>query len=186
MNVGLFFAASHMEAWVDDHPGWKSDWTKSSAIRNVQAAFNWAAKSRLIDENPFRGVTHHTGAPRRDMTAEEFQAILRNTNGTWCKRRPTPAARFRQVLIFLWFTGCRPKEATALRWTNIDFKNHVIVLLQHKTIRTQTQPRPRVIPLHPVVEKLLQSIQKRNEGELVFVTHPKGRVTPRCFPSNIF
>jgi integrase len=106
----------HMEAWVDAHPGWKSD--KSSAIRNVQAAFNWAVKTRLISQNPFRGVSHHTGAPRRDMTLDEFQAVLRNTNGTWCKRKPTPAARFRQVLIFLWYTGCRPKEAATLRWSD--------------------------------------------------------------------
>jgi hypothetical protein len=34
----------HIDQWLDEHPGWKSDWTKNSAIRNVQVAFNWAVK----------------------------------------------------------------------------------------------------------------------------------------------
>jgi len=55
----------HMEEWVGAHSTWASDWTKNGAIRNVQVAFNWAARGpaghRLIPENPFKGVTH---APR--------------------------------------------------------------------------------------------------------------------------
>jgi integrase len=111
----------HMEQWLQSHPSWKSDWTKSSAIRNVQACFNWSAKKRLILENPYRGVTHRAGEPRRDMTEEEFRKILRSTTCGWKRRKPSPGARFRQILIFLWFTGCRPKEAADLTWSDVDF-----------------------------------------------------------------
>ena len=67
----------HLEAWLDAHPEWKSDWTKNSALRNVQAAFNWAWKKGVIDANPFRGVSHRAGLPRRDLKPAEFQALLR-------------------------------------------------------------------------------------------------------------
>jgi integrase len=162
----------HMEAWLDDHPEWASDWTKNSALRNVQVAFNWAVTNKVISSNPFRGVTHSVGNPRRDMTPKEFIAILRATRSDvrW-KARPTPGARFRHVLYFLWLTGCRPSEAANLRWENVDFENDVISIPQHKTSRTQRRPRPRVVPMHPAVKRLLTSIQNRHEGEVVFLNH---------------
>lgn len=163
---------SHMREWLKAHPEWVSDWTKNGAIRNVQVAFNWAAgEERLIKENPFRGVTHHTGDPRRPLTDDEFRALMRASDGSRSKHRPTSGARFRQFLIFLRFTGCRPCEAARLRWEHV--QESCIVLHDHKTRRTQRNPKPRVIPLHPVVVKLLIAIRRRNEGERVFLSHCK-------------
>jgi len=159
----------HLTQWVGKHAEWKSDWTKSTALNIVQRAFNWAVKQKIIATNPFAGVGHNEGHRRRPLTREEFQAILRASVGRG-KRRPTPAARFRQILVFLWFTGARPAEAAGLRWENIDFRNCVIELERHKTSRTQSKPKPRVIALSPVVVKLLASIRRRGEGEHVFLT----------------
>ncbi len=159
----------HMREWMMDHPEWESDWTKNGAIRNVQVAFNWAVANQLIPANPFKGVTHHVGQPRRDMTEEEFRAILRSTQSKG-RKKLTPGARFRQILLFLWLTGARPSEAAKLRWENVDFERQLIILPEHKTSRTQRTPRPRVIPLHPIVVRLLMAIRKRNEGEYVFLT----------------
>jgi len=182
-----------MEDWLKEHPEWKSDWTKCSAVRNVQVAFNWGAKRKverdgrkvqLIKENPFRGFTHRAGTPRRDMSPGEFQAILRVTAvpirevvkkarklPSW--KRPTPGARFRQVLFYLWLTGCRPSEAANLRWENVDFEHAVVILREHKTIRTQRNAEPRVIPLDPVIMRLLRWLQQRQEGDHVFLTRRK-------------
>ena len=166
----------HMEAWLDNHPEWKSDWTKNGALRNVQAAFNWAWRKGVIDANPFRGVVHRAGLPRRDLKRDEFQALLRATRGKVYKKRPSPGARFRQILIFLWYTGCRPHEASELTWDDVNFDDEVIVLKEHKTVRTQRIPRPRVIPLDPVVVKLLRFIQRYDQpAHRVFLTY---RLTP--------
>lgn len=163
----------HMQDWLDQHPEWESDWTKHTALFSVQVAFNWAYKCRIIKENPFRGVSHRAGPPRRSMTEQEFRAILRVTGSEWRNTKPTPGARFRQVLIFLWYTGCRPGEASKLRWQDVDFDRSLIVLKEHKTSRTQKTPRPRIIPLHPVVVGLLIQLRKRGEGDHVFLTHRK-------------
>jgi integrase len=158
----------HMEQWLDEHPEWVSDWTKNGALRNVHVAFNWARKRRLIPENPFRGVSHPVGAPRRDITLAEFKAILRGTRSRG-RKRPTPGHWIRQVLIFLWFTGCRPSEAARLTWKDINFEQQMIILTKHKTARMQRPPKPRVIPLDPRVVRLLQSLARKSD--YVFLNH---------------
>ncbi len=160
-----------LQEWINLNPQWASDWTKRDAVAAVQTVFNWA-KPKLVPANPFDGYRHRAGLARRDITEGEFRAILRTTGGPF-HRKPTPGARFRQVLLFLWRTGARPAEAAQLQWQNIDFKHNVIVLQQHKSVRSQRRPEPRVIPLDPVVVRLLQSIQRRNEGDRVFLTHRK-------------
>lgn len=159
----------HLEEWVNKHPEWKSDWTKRDAVSAVKAVFNWA-KPKLVKENPFETVKQGRGLHRRDMTPDEFLAILRTTTSRY-KTKPTPGGRFRQVLFFLWRTGCRPKEAADLQWEDVKLDQGVIILKKHKTVRSQRQPEPRIIRLDPVVIRLLQLIRKRGEGERVFQTH---------------
>lgn len=163
----------HLQDWLADHPEWASDWTKNFAVRQVKTAFNWATfTAKTISHNPFQGFNHGPGMPRRDMTADEFQAILRSTPNRQHRKKPSPGARFRQVMIYLWFTGSRPSEAAKLRWANVDFQKAQVVLQQHKTARSQKTPEPRIIPLHPVVMRLLQWISRLNQpGEYVFLNH---------------
>ncbi len=159
---------------MDANAQWKSDWTLSSVVSIVQRPFNWAVTQGLIDKNPFRGVKKTQGEPRRPITDEEFQSLLRASAGTWHRMKPTPGARFRQILIFLRYTGCRPGEAATLKWSDIDLDAAVIVLRKYKTVKQRRVKVPRVIPLHPVVLKLLISIRKRGEHpDLVFLTHRK-------------
>lgn len=148
-----------MEAWLDAHPEWASDWTKCSAVRNVQVAFNWAVKKKmsreqLVRDNPFKGVTRRPGRPAAGHNA-------RRVSGSVAGRFP-PASRAALAgrtlpanLDLPVATGCRPKEAATMRWTDVNFGTGAIVLKEHKTIRTQANPRPRVIPMDPVVVKLL-------------------------------
>ena len=159
----------HLQEWLLKNEQWASDWTKRDAISAVQIVFNWA-KPSLIPTNPFAGFHHRRGLPRRDITEAEFRSLLRTTESKH-RKKVTPGARFRQVLIFLWRTGARPAEAAQLTWQDIDFERQIIVLKQHKTVRSQRRPEPRVIPLDPIVIRLLQSIQEREEGERVFFTH---------------
>jgi integrase len=181
----------HVEEWLAAHPEWASDWTKAHVLTIVMRPFNWAAKKRLIPSNPFRGVEQSRGEPRRPLADAEFQALLRNAT-VWKKRRraggryasgrkvcpsdrsrrqrPSSAARFRQVLVFLRFTGCRPGEAVSLRWADVDLDAREIVLRRHKTAKKTRKPRR--VPLHPVVLKLLIFLGRLNQpGEYVFLTH---------------
>src|SRR5262245_2882755 len=180
----------HVQEWLAEHPGWRSDWTKAQVVAIVMRPFNWAAENRLIPANPFRGVTRAEGEPRRPLTDAEFQKVLRHAT-VWKKRkpaagrypsgrkvcpsdrrrrqRPSPAARFRQVLIFLRFTGCRPGEATRLRWDDVDLDARELLLRKHNT--SNKPKRPRRVPIHPVVLKLLIYLKRLNQpGPFVFLT----------------
>jgi integrase len=176
----------HVEEWLAEHPEWASDWTRGQIVSIVMRPFNWAAKKRLIPANPFRGVEKTQGQPRRPLTDGEFQALLRHAT-VWKKRkrprkvypcerrrrqRPSPAGRFRQALVFLRFTGCRPGELCNLEWSDIDLQGKELVLRRHKTAKKTK--RPRRVPIHPVVLKLLIFLRRLNQpGEHVFLTHRK-------------
>jgi integrase len=181
----------HLEQWLHDNPQWASDWTKSQVVNIVQRPFNWAAKKRIIPSNPFRGVEVQSGKPRRPLTDKEFQELLRAVASQRKKakarypsgrkvcpsdrkrrQRPSPAARFRQVLVFLKFTGARPGELGNLAWDDIDLEGKVITLKSHKT--SKKTGKPRVIPIHPVVLKLLIFIKRLGQpGNRVFLTPRK-------------
>jgi integrase len=182
----------HLTSWLDENPQVKRDWTKAHVIAVVHRPFNWAVRQRLIAANPFRGVSHRKGPPRRPMTDAEFEALLAAADAGRRKaavdrypsgrkvcpsdrnrrKGPSAAERFRELLRFLRLTGARPGEAAKLRWADIDLDQAVIVLTNHKTSRTQRQPKPRVIQLVPELVQLLVTIRARNEpGEHVFYTH---------------
>lgn len=164
--------AYDLTAWLDSNSQWQSDWTISSIVAIVQRPFNWAVSQGLVEKNPFKGVRKTQGEPRRPITEDEFRALLRASAGKWRRMKPTPGARFRQVLLFLRYTGCRPGEAAKLRWADIDLDNAVIVLRKHKTAKTRKKKTPRIVPLHPIVLRLLIWLRRRAEHpELVFLTH---------------
>jgi integrase len=175
----------HFTAWLDSHAEWASEWTRSTVIKSVQRAFNWAVHQGVISTNPFKGVAQRPGEPRRPMTDHEFRILLKATSPKRPsgrkrikhRRRPTPGERFRQVLFFLRYTGARPGEMAALIWPAVDLERAVIVLRKHKTVRTQRTPRPRVIHLVPLVVKLLRRIERQQapRTEYVFVTARRTR-----------
>jgi integrase len=183
----------HLTSWLDAHPEWASDWTKNHAVAIIHRPFNWAARQRLIAANPFRGVSHRPGSPRRPMTDQEFEALLLAVENPRKKatdrypggrkvcpsdrnrhKGPSAADRFRELLRFLRLTGARPGEAAKLEWSHIDLDAAVIIFTIHKTSRTQRTPKPRVIPLTQEVVELLTAIRQRQEpGPRVFNTQRK-------------
>ena len=160
----------HLTQWLNANPQWESDWTLNTVVSVVKRPFEWACNEGLIENNPFRYVTRSPGQPRRPITESEFQALLRGAPGH-------RGLRFRQVLIFSWFTGSRPGELAVLKWTDLDLETGMIVLVRHKTVKKVR--RPRLISLVPAVVKLLIHLRKHSESEFVFVNE-RGNPWNRC------
>lgn len=160
-NIPLATAKPYLlRFWVDSNDKWKSDWTKRGVCATVQRCFNWGVKVGLAERNPFSGITHPEGDPGRPMTNQEFNAALRGSS-----------ACFRRVLFFLYYTGCRPCEMTALVPEMIDFERGLAVLKHHKTARKTK--KPRVIFLHPTALKLVGYLIRNRfpDQERIFVNH---------------
>jgi integrase len=105
------------------------------------------------------------------MSDGEFAAILKHAT-VWAKRRPivgrypggrkvcpsdrkrrqrpSPAGRFRQVLVFLRFTGCRPGEATRLEWSDVDL-----------TLQRHLRAGPRAAAEAQAAARHVESSQRR-------------------------
>lgn len=133
--------------WIRQGRGWRSAWTRAGVATCVQACFNWAARMGLIRANPFAGVRFHQGTPGRAMTEEEFRALLRHS-----------PAHYRRFLFALRWTGARPGELCALRWSQVSWERCVAVLPEHKTFRKTR--RPRVIILVARMLQLLAWIRR--------------------------
>jgi integrase len=63
------------------------------------------------------------GGQGRDLTDEEFQALLRHSR----------QASFRRLILFLRLTGARPGEATSAQWPMVNWPARVLILAHHKT-----------------------------------------------------
>jgi integrase len=136
----------HLKEWMALQIGWKSANTRHGVNSRVQRCLNWAVNMRQIRENPFRGTSFPQGDPQDEMTEEEYQALWNVAD-----------ARFRRMLLFLRYTGCRPGEMRNVKWTDIDWKKGVICLQEHKT-RKKTG-KPRLIFLAPIVLDMLREMQ---------------------------
>lgn len=153
-----------VELWISFNPQWVSDWTLKRVKSTFNVPFNWAAdaKRRYIDRNPLAGLTHCDGRRGRPLTQVEFRAWLRKSS-----------AVFRRVLFFLRLAGVRPGELSELEWTGedsyIDTERGCAVWIKHKTSRKQKVKKPRVVPLHPILIRLLVWIRRNQESERIFL-----------------
>jgi integrase len=120
--------------------------TVNHAIVAVQTCWNWGVRNELLTANPLVRVEKlHAEGRRRVMTSDEFRGMLRHSD-----------ALFRQVLLVFRLTGVRPGEFRKLTWDHVNLEHHCWVIRDHKASRTAKDKKPRVVPMPPIVEKLLQ------------------------------
>ena len=145
--------------WLKEQTQWRSAWTMQRALQTIKRPFNWALDVDLITgRNPFARARDVVGSSvrrhRRPMSDEHFQCLLRASD---------PALR--RVLIFLKFSGCRPRELCTMRWSNVRFADGAAVLEEHKTAKSTG--RPRCIPLVPTTVKLLLWMRRHRQASVI-------------------
>jgi integrase len=133
-----------LESWIEKHDGWKSNWTKKRVAVQVKRAFNWAEKKGLIIGNPLKGVSYPAGDNGDAMDEDTFRMYLREASPD-----------VRRVLLFMWWTGCRPIELCRFKWEHIDVDRGVIVQREHKTMHSRKDKAPRTIVLPDKALRLL-------------------------------
>lgn len=172
-------------------------------ISTVGTFFSWAARrigdrqdsggaplpDQLIKTNPFSGyprervgVSLERYAPVEE-TAAFLDWLLRffrfdslPTGEPWGQLRPRQIFNRSFLLLFqlvLW-TGCRPGEACAARWPDLDFSKSTITLQSHKTARKIGKARVIYVPdfLLPPLRRLNE--YKVRDSDPIF-THSKGQ-----------
>ena len=143
-----------VSSWLAACPTWKAAWTFNRVLGTIRRAFNWGLEQDLLptSRNPTVRIKKKTPRSQRlPMSDEQFAALLRKA-----------APIYKRVLMFLKFTGCRPKEMATIKWKDVRLEERKVVLAEHKTAKKTG--KPRVIPLVPALVKMLAWMRSHRQA----------------------
>lgn len=122
--------------WLRRNPQWKRPDTRQNNIAAVIACFNWAESEGILARSPYTKTRQHQEqrVQRRDATDEEADKV-------WA----AASESLRRIIWFVDAAGVRTKEARKLEWSQVDWAKQIILIVIHKTSRTQIQPEPRIV-----------------------------------------
>lgn len=126
----------HVSEWVDSNPTW-GDTYKGGAIVAIKRVYNWAIELGYADINPIARLKKPQ-AKRREIYMEpgDFTQIL---------SRLCPSDPFRDLLEFVWYTGCRPQEVRHIEPRHVDMVHERIVFPAEESKGKRAK---RIIYLH--------------------------------------
>ncbi len=140
-----------------NRPDWGSS-HRHNLLGAVATAFKWAETSGLIASNPLKTVKRPPKASRGT------KAIISDDTHGQLLAVATPALRL--LLTLLHETGARPSELSQLTAENVDLKNGVALLFDHKTAATSGKPR-MIILTDPAKRLIAEQVEKYPTGQLL-------------------
>lgn len=167
-------------------------------LMQLNAACKWALKHRLIDSNPYEGMSNEMPKYRYQVepkpnafTAEERDQVIqafKDHRGNWNGRGYTgySYSHYAPFVEFLFLTGCRPSEAVGLRWGNVAedcdsvrFVESITSSGRGKLIRVEGSKnnKKRTFPCSNRLKSLLVSIKPEDvDPDALVFPSPKGGV----------
>jgi integrase len=152
-------------------PEWAAS-TRNGVLGSLVSAYRWAERSQVIARNPLQGVRKPPKASRGAKALVSAEA-----HATLCERAEPV---FKAFLQLLWLTGARPGEIASLQGEEIDLKQGVAVLTEHKTAHLG---KSRILFLSPEAVKIIQAMGK-TEG-LLFVGEDAQPLTANAIGSRL-
>lgn len=136
-----------------------SSTTKNDAVSVVQRMLNWTVEQQYLVRNPIAGF-RKPKARRREVfyTPEQWEEIKKHAIGP-----------LRDFLDFLFWTGCRPKEARELEARHVHDG-----LVIFPTDESKGESDSRVLFLTPEAEKIVSDLAKLHTEGPIF-RNSKGR-----------
>lgn len=149
------FKPYQVTEWVDSHPSWGPTHRRNNII-SIQRPYNWALKLGYIDRNPIRNIEKPPPKRREQaVTPEQWLAI---------RDRYRDGDTFRDLLEFLWETGCRPQEARAIEQRHVCFERLCVLFPRDEA---KGKKRWRIIRLTKRAAEVLQRrMQDHKEGKV--------------------
>ena len=145
----------HITKWMEKQPGW-GDTTRNDAIATVQRMINWAIEEGYLNASPIPKVKK----PRRrrrevHYTQEQFDQIIAVSQGPLV-----------DLLNFLWWTGCRPKEARTIEARHV---HEDMIIFPADESKGEVQAR--IIILIPEAKEIIERrLKEVSEGHLFLNT----------------
>ena len=141
-------------------------WNKRRSM--LKSCCAWAIQEDLIDApNPFEGMKASSKKSEYEVmpfTKQEVQSIL----AAAAIKHP----HYLPFIQFLFTTGCRTGEAIGLKWSQVNFENKTITIVQTKTESSVLLHMPD--SLFNLLDKLSNKLENNPFNSHVF-TSPEGR-----------
>lgn len=140
-------------AWIEKCYGNKSASARRAAARTVVRMLNWAVEERLLDEKPLRHF-RKPAETRRETSLTPAQYAL-------CLRTAVQGAD-KDIIKFLWHTGCRPQELRAIEARFIEGNKITLPVALSKGKRER-----RVIYLNGMAQRITSRLaEQQPEGPI--------------------
>ncbi len=113
--------------------GWKEKY-RNDMLTPLRQVFALAIKDEIITRNPCEGIDNGKvqKEPPDPFTLSEVNIILNHMAETYNQQ-------VHNYFEFMFFTGVRPQEAIALKWSEIDFKDGIARVRRVRTAKTDRE-----------------------------------------------
>ena len=148
----------HCEAWLTERGNLKAPQTFAHELNTMRAVFKYAMENGWILRNPTAGIKRRRIVSKKPNvpTDEHFQSVMKHI-------RADPRERGGADLVeILAYSGMRLKEATALRWQDVNFAAGWFTVTGGE--RGTKNHEQRTLPLSAEMLALLKRI-KRAQGK---------------------
>jgi integrase len=131
-------------------------------LMQIKASAKWALEMGFVDSNPYKSIR---GLPRiRRKVIDPFSKHERELilNGF---DRSEYYSYYKPFVHFLFLTGCRPSEAIALKWKNVD---HNFVLFKEAIVDNEYKDCTKTMvdrrfPVNAQLRELLNNIEQNQQ-----------------------
>jgi integrase len=106
-------------------------------VSAISSACNWAVDSKIISKNPFKKLVLPKQKNQQDDDIKAFTLQQRDLIISSFESNPT-YSHYTPLIKFLFFTGCRPGEAFALCWGDINSDRTKISITKSYATKTSS------------------------------------------------
>ncbi|NES97544.1 MAG: site-specific integrase [Desertifilum sp. SIO1I2] len=162
-------------SWIFSESTRRKPKTSKDRFKLIVAAIDWASKRGIIPR--FWGIEYRDlletvnvkpGSEEKEIdifSVAEVYKILEALKNNSYSRFKGKHSQYWAYAYFCWLTGCRPSEAIALKWENVDLDNHKIyfceaeVTSKYRHIKKKGTKTvySRTFPVNQEIEELLRT-----------------------------
>ena len=170
--------AHHIDAFLENLNGRLSNIGINRRLQLIRTIYNYHIRRRVISYNPADAVALLKIDPKpiRFWTLEEARHLLEHAKK---KYKGTEKEAIYLLYLIGLNTGMRLGEMVALKWSSVDFQNHLITVCRtccaasRRVFETTKGKRIRHVPMNDVLCNALKEayVQRRNSEWILLTPH---------------
>jgi integrase len=130
--------------------------TYNKHLNLLTLVFRVLKEKGKLDGNPWADIQrkHLVTQSRRELTVDELKTVCQSATG-----------ELRTLLALGVYSGLRLGDCATLRWCEVDLARSILRRIPNKTARRN--PKPVVVPIHPVLRDMLAATPAGSRDEYV-------------------